>query len=196
MTTKTDAFTNSPGTPARRSPFAVISDHPILFAFALAAGAALLGGALYLAGAFFGGEEATIRVRNGSLQFIIGDPDHKWTPAGASGHYRYRDGAKQSDEYEVIVVPAGSHTCNLYSKTGAKIELTYSDNKTIEVQSQGRNTWVRPSTGASLVFNNGTPQLLTYTPGGYLSKLAVDNQTLCTFTSAAQLSSVVILDVP
>lgn len=200
MTTKTDTLTSSPGNPSRRSPFSVISDHPILFAFAVAVGAALVAGALYLVGSFAGSEEATIRVRNGSLEFIIERPGHEWTPSGASGNYRYRDGKKQSDDYEVIVVPAGTHTCNLYSKTGANIELTYSDdtdkqNKKdikIVVQSQGRNTWVKPGTGATLTLTN--PRTLTYTPTGYLSRVAVDNQLLCTFTDRAQLSSVLIMD--
>lgn len=196
MTTQPDALPSSPRTPSRRSPFGVISDHPILFAFAVAVGAALVAGALFLMGAFFASEEATIRVRNGSLQFIIEDPNHEWTPSGASGNYRYKDGEKQSDDYEVTVVPAGTHTCTLYSKTGSDIEFTYSDNKTIRLQSQGRNTWVKPGTGVTLDLNNATPQTLTYTPTGYLSKVTVDNQTLCTFTSGAQLSSVLILDIP
>ena len=192
MTTKSDALASSPGIPAQRSLLGVISDHPILFAFAVAAGAALVGGMLFLAGAFADSEEATIRVRNGSLQFLIHHPDHEWTPAGASGNYRYRDGEKHSDDYEVIVIPAGSHTCNLYSRNGATIEFTYSDDKTITIQSQGRNTWVRPGTGVSLTASG---QTLTYTPTGYLKRVAVDTQTLCTFESGPQLSSIVILDV-
>lgn len=195
MTTKTDALAASPATPSQRSLLGVISDHPILFGFAVAAGAALLAVGLYFAGAFADSEEATIRVRNGSLQFIIEDSDHEWTPSGSSGNYRYRDGEKHSDDYEVIVVPAGSHTCNLYGKTGTDIEFTYSDDKTIRIQSQGRNTWVKPGTGVTLDLNNATPQILTYTPTGYLKGIKVDNQTLCTFTQASQLSYVVILDV-
>ena len=193
MTTKSDALASSPGTPAQRSLLGVISDRPILFLFAVAAGAALLGAALFLTGAFADSEEATIRVRNGSLQFIIEEPNHEWTPSGASGNYRYRDGDKHSDNYEVIVIPAGTHTCNLYSRTGATIEFTYSDDKMITIQSQGRNTLVKPATGVTLTATGPT---LTYTPTGYLKRVAVDNQTLCTFGSGAQLSSIVILDVP
>lgn len=195
MTTKTDALSNSPGAPPRRSLFGVISDHPILFGLAVAVGAALLAGALFLIGGFSGSEEATIRVRNGSLEFIILDSDQQWTQAGSSGNYRNRDAEKQSDKYEVTVVPAGAHTCNLYSRIGTDIEFTYSDEKKIRVQSQNKNTWVKPE-GVSVTWNSATPQTLTYTPTGYLSRITVDNQLLCTFTNPAQLSSVLIMDVP
>jgi hypothetical protein len=180
----------------RRSVFGVVREYPFVFVAAALLGAAAVGAVLYLAGGFFADEEAPIRVRNGSLQFIIERPGDEWTPSGSSGNYRYRDGEKHSDDYDVIVVPAGSHTCNLYSKTGSNIEFTYSDEKTITVQSQGRNTWVKPGTGVTLTLNNASMQTLTYTATGYLSKVAVGNQTLCTFTSGAQLSSVLIVDVP
>jgi hypothetical protein len=196
MTTKTDALASSPGSPSQRSMLGVISDHPILFAFALAAGAALLGGTLLLFDAFSDSEEATIRVRNGSLEFIILHPNQEWTPAGGSGNYRNRDGEKHTDTFEVVVVPAGTHTCNLYSRTGSDIEFTYSDDKKILVQSQNKNTFVKPGTGVNLTWDQATPRVLTYTPAGYLSRVTVDGQTLCTFTSGAQLSSVLILNVP
>ena len=201
MTTQAEVLPSPHGNPSQRSLFGVISDHPILFGFAVALGAALLGVGLYFAGAFADSEEATIRVRNGSLQFIIQDPNHEWTPSGSSGNYRYRDGEKHSDDYEVIVVPAGSHTCDLYSKAGSNLEFTYRDEKDkrdikIVVQSQGRNTWVKPGTGVTLEFNNATPQMLAYEPEGYLARIAVDNQTLCSFTSASQLSGIFILNVP
>jgi hypothetical protein len=203
MTTNTDALASPHGTPSRRSPFAVISDHPILFGLAVALGAALVAGALYLVRAFAGSEEATIRVRNGSLQFITDHPAHRWTPSGASGNYRYQDGAKRSDDYEVTVVAAGSHTCALNTKIGANIEFTYIDdtdkaNKKdmkINVQSQGRNTFVKPGSGVILQWNGATPRMLRYEPEGYLARIVVDNQTLCSFTEASQLSSVLIMDV-
>lgn len=196
MTTKSDALASSPGTPAQRSILGVIADRPILFLFAMAAGAVLVGAALYFTGAFSDSEEATIRVRNGSLEFIILHPDQEWTPAGGSGNYRNRDGEKHTDTFEVVVVPAGTHTCNLYSRTGSDIEFTYSDDKKIVVQSQSKNTWVKPGTGVTLTWNSATPQVLTYTPAGFLSRITVDGQTLCSFTSGAQLSSVLILNVP
>jgi hypothetical protein len=181
----------------RRSVLKVWREDTVAVVIAALAAAALAGTVLYLAmGAFSSDDEAPIRVRNGSLQFIIEDPDDEWTPSGASGNYRYRDGAKLSDDFEVIVIPAGSHTCNVYSRIGSDIEFTFSDEKTIRVQSQDRNTWLKPGTGLTLTPSSPRAHTLTYTPAGYLTKVAVNNQTLCTFTQASQLSSVVILDTP
>lgn len=202
MTTNAEALANSPGTPSQRSLLGVISDHPILFGFAVAAGAALLAGTLFLVGAFSDSEEAPIRVRSGSIDLYILSGTQQWEQVGASGNWRIQNAGRYKEEFEVTVAVRAGATCGgSMTATGSDIILAYSDGKTVRMQSAGKRTLVKPENGASMTWDGATPRKLSYViSGGHISSIAVGNGTnpavLCSFTAANQLDHVIVLNVP
>ena len=202
MTTNAEALANSPGTPSHRSLFGVISDHPILFGFALAAGAALLGGALLLLGAFSDSEEAPIRVRSGSIDLYILSGTQQWEQVGGSDTWRIQNAERYKEEFEVTVaVRAGADCGGSMTATGSDIVLTYNNNNQVRLQSAGYRTVVKPGNGVSMTWDATTPQKLSYVvTGGFIRSIAVGNgtnpATMCSFSAPGQLDHLIVLNVP
>lgn len=202
MTTNAEALANSPGTPSQGSFLDVITDHPILFGFAVATGAALLAGTLMLVGAFSDSEEAPIRVRSGSIDLYILSGTQQWEQVGTSGNWRILDAERYKAEFEVTVAVRAGATCGgSMTATGSDIVLTYNNGKQVRMQSAGQRTLVKPENGASMTWDGLTPQKLSYVvAGGYISSIAVGNgtnpATICSFTAANQLDHVIVLNVP
>lgn len=199
--TNPEALASSP-TPSPDSSLDVISDHPILFGFAVAAGAALLGGALLLVGAFSDSEEAPIRVRSGSIDLNILSGTQQWEQIGSSGNWRIEGAGRYKEEFEVnVVVRSGAMCAGSTTATGPDIVLTYSDGKEVRLQSAGYRTVVKPGNGVTMTWNGGTPQKLSYVvTGGHIRSIAVGSggnpTTLCSFTNASQLEHMTVLNVP
>jgi hypothetical protein len=195
--TKEDAVSNSTVT-ARRSFGSVIGDHPVMFTLAALAGAAVVAVGTVLGGG--DSDEAPIRVKNGSLELSILSTRQAWEPAGDSGNWRIR-GARRFGDFDVTAAVRPGATCGpSHTATGADIVLTYSDNKTIRIESAGRRTAVKPSAGVTMTVIN--PQQISYRPSGtgFITQLAVGNggnpTVLCSFSAANQLDHILILNVP
>ena len=154
-------------------------------------------------------DEAPIRVRNGSLDLIV-TGNQKWEQVGTSGTWRIKNARRHREEFEVTIAVRAGATCGgSVTATGPDIVLVYerdNDESTtntarIVLQSAGRRTLVRPDTGVTMTWDASTPALLRYTAAaGYLKSIAVGSgaspAVLCTFTSAAQLDHMIVLNVP
>ena len=154
-------------------------------------------------------DEAPIRVRNGSLDFTITGAQG-WEQVGASGTWRIANATRHREEFEVTVAVRSGATCGgSLTATGVDIVLVYENDNDetttrtsrIVLQSAGFRTLVRPDTGITMTWDAGTPALLRYqTEAGYLKSIAVGSGTnpavICSFTSAAQLDHLLILNVP
>ena len=154
-------------------------------------------------------DEAPIRVRNGSADFVIAS-DQQWEQLGSSGTWRIRNAHRYREEFEVtLAVRAGAVCGGALTATGADIVVVYerdNDEATtntarIVLQSAGRRTLVRPDTGVTMTWNPSTPSLLRFVAAeGYVKSIAVGSGSnpavICTFTSAAQLDHTLILNVP
>jgi len=154
-------------------------------------------------------DEAPIRVRNGSADFVVGS-NQTWEQVGSSGTWRIRNARRFREEFEVtLAVRAGAVCGGALTATGADVVVVYerdNDESTtntvrIVLQSAGRRTLVRPDTGVTMTWNPSTPSLLRYVAAeGYVKSVAVGSganpAVLCTFTSAAQLDHMLILNVP
>lgn len=149
----------------------------------------------------FDSDEAPIRVRGGSLDLFILSGSQQWIESGTSGNYNITNSKRFKDEFEVTVAVKAGATCGgAQTATGSDVIVTYSDDKTIRLQSQSKHTWVKPGTGVTLSVDAALPQKLSYTPAGFIKSIAVGNganpATLCSFTAANQLDHIIVLNVP
>ena len=154
-------------------------------------------------------DEAPIRVRNGSLYFsIVGA--QTWEQVGSSGTWRIGNADRFKEEFDVTVAVRAGATCGgSLTATGPNVVLVYENDDNpattntsqIVLQSAGFRTLVRPDPGVTLTWSASIPSVLTYqVNGGFLKSIAVGSganpAVLCTFTAAAQLDQLVILNQP
>ena len=205
---------------AKRSWTSLWSTNPITMTLATVGVLALLAGATMVAHAvglidfdlksmFSDSDEAPIRVRNGSADFIILSKQ-RWEPVGSSGHWRMANAQRYREEFEVTIATKAGATCGgAVTATGSDIVVIYENDddpatantSKIVMQSAGRRTLVRPEGGVTMTWDSNTPAQLSYkATGGYIQSIAVGNgsnpATICSFTSRAQLDHMVILNVP
>ena len=151
---------------------------------------------------WFDTDEAPIRVRNGSLELILVTESQEWEAVGGSPNWRIEGGKRFTDNYEVTVAIKAGATCGgSLTATGSDVVFTYSNGEKIRLQSTGRHTFVKPdNANTTLARDPNNDQLLRYAPPGYLQTIAVGNganpATMCTFTAAAQLDHIIVLNVP
>jgi hypothetical protein len=151
---------------------------------------------------WFDTDEAPIRVRNGSLELILVTESQEWQAVGGSPNWRIDGGKRFTDNYEVTVAVKAGATCGgSVTATGSDVVFTYSNGEKIRLQSTGRHTFVKPdNANTTLARDPNNDQVLRYAAGGFLQTIAVGNganpTTMCTFTSAAQLDHVIILNLP
>jgi hypothetical protein len=155
-------------------------------------------------------DEAPIRVRNGSVDFVILSPKEPWEQIGTSGSWRIKNSSRHREDFEVtIAVRPGASCGGAVSATGSDIVVVYENDDNpattstarIVVQSAGRRTVVKPDTGVTMTWDAKDPQRLSYkVAGGFIQSIAVGNganpATLCSFANAAQLEHLLILNVP
>ena len=145
-------------------------------------------------------EEAPIRVRNGSIDLGLLSSSQKWKQDGTSGNYRIPGTYRFKEEFHVTVTPRGGAVCPSQVGTGGDVVLTFSNDRSIRLQSAGRHTVVKPENGATLTWNASAPQTLLYQADGFIKSIAVGSgaspTTMCSFTAANQLDHISILNVP
>lgn len=175
-----------------------IKEHPVLFTLAVLTGVAITAVGFVLGGG--DSDEAPIRVKNGSIELRILANGQEWEAVGNSGNWRIKSAQRFGDFDVTAAVRSGATCAPSQTATGADIVLTYSDNRTIRLESAGQRTMVKPGTGITMTL--ATPQQLKYQPSGsgFLTQIAVGtggNPTvLCSFTAASQLDHILILNVP
>jgi hypothetical protein len=105
---------------------------------------------------------------------------------------------KDQIDVTMAVTPGPGPSCSAQSGSGEKLTFTYNNGTgkavTITIKSDGnKHTTVESSEDLSLTGGKGDRQL-SYDSAGYISSVAIDSTTLCTFTDAKQLSEIVVLD--
>jgi hypothetical protein len=178
-------------------------DHPVAITVAAVGGALLLGGVLYLAGAFAGetGDEPPIRVKNGSVELYLATSHEKWHEKD-SMHYKITGGTRSKDALDVVIAVNAGATCSAQAGTGSTLTVVYqnADNTTttITVGTDPDNPNQKHSAVAStapLSLSSSDPRVLTYVnSGGFIREIRLDGTNMCTFTAGNQLAMLVILD--
>ena len=155
-------------------------------------------------------DEAPIRVRNGSMDFYILSPNEHWEQIGGTGTWRIKNASRHREDFEVtLAVRAGASCGGALTATGSDIVIVYekddnpatTDTAKIALDAVGHRTKVRPDAGVTMTWDPADPQKLSYKiVGGFVKSIAVGSganpATICSFTSAAQLEHLLILNVP
>jgi hypothetical protein len=163
---------------------------------ALKVGAALVVGAL--AGAAIGvivtggaGDEAPIKVKNGSLDVELTHPGRQWEPFPQNDttrmHWRAKGGPNRDENEYSLLIEAANGKCSQTAVTGNKIRFTYSDNRYVEIEAKNKKTEVLSDVALDLLSSN---RLLSYGPsGGYIASISIGGGSpICTFTDKADLT--------
>ncbi|HET7696600.1 MAG TPA: hypothetical protein VFK57_12880 [Vicinamibacterales bacterium] len=145
-------------------------------------------------------DEAPIRVRNGSIDLYLLSQTQEWKQDGSSGNYRIPGTHRYKEEFDVTVTTRSGAVCPALVGTGPDVIVTFSNDRSVRLQSAGRHTLVKPENGATLTWNASEPDKLTYLADGFIKSIAVgsgSNPTvMCSFTAANQLDRLTILNVP
>ena len=145
-------------------------------------------------------DEAPIRVKNGSIDMQLASTSQEWHQQGSSGNYRIPGTFRYKEEFDVTVTVRGGAVCPAYVGTGPDVILTFSNNRSVRLESAGRHTLVKPENGATLTWNASAPQTLLYQADGFIRSIAVGSganpTTMCSFTGPEQLERITILNVP
>ena len=136
-----------------------------------------------------GSEEATIRVRNGSLVVeLLDEPDAEWVYDTATLDWTQKDRDRPQGKPDLDIVINTSATCNALPNNPRRVRVIYGDGTTVELRLQGQKTRVK-----MVVVSRATKHVLTYPPlatgDNFIKEILVnnDNSPTCTFTQAQPL---------
>ena len=156
-------------------------EHPVV-----AAGVGLLVviGTLLIWRLISGGDEAPIRVRNGSIDLILQNTTTQvWKKTG--NHWTISAGTRNHDDY-TLKLSAASGACKNTSQRKRTVKLYSSDNHWIELRATGRHTNVTSDVSLSISSDGLT---LSYTPKDvYVMTIELDGELSCAFKSSAELT--------
>ncbi|HMC76293.1 MAG TPA: hypothetical protein VKH34_04145 [Vicinamibacterales bacterium] len=167
--------------------------------------AAALAIALFFFGAFDTGDEAPIRVRNGSLDMYVASNNQKWKQRGAGvKEWRISGGGKRANDLLsiAIAVNAGA-SCSNQAGTGDLLTIGYSVNGVVITvhadPAEAKHTMVESNTDLAVsIPKDSKGRVLTYETAGYISSITLTKSgtavTSCTFTRADQLGELLIMD--
>jgi hypothetical protein len=145
-------------------------------------------------------DEAPIRVRNGSIDLYIQSSSQEWKQDGSSGNYRIPGAHRYKEEFDVTVTARAGAVCPATVGTGPDVILTFSNDKSIRLQSAGFHTMAKPENGATLTWSASDARKLSYMADGYIKSIAVGSGAsptiMCSFTAANQLDRIDLLNVP
>ena len=178
-------------------------DHPVAITVAAVGGALLLGGILYLAGAFAGetGDEPPIRVKGGSVELYLATSQQKWHEKDST-HFKITGGPRSKDALDVAIAVNAGATCSAQAKTGNKLTVIYQNadqsTTTINVGTDPDMPNQKHSavdSTAPLSLSSSDPRVLTYVnSGGFIREILLDGTNMCTFTTGNQLAMLLVLD--
>jgi hypothetical protein len=171
--------------------------------------AAALAIALFFFGAFDTGDEAPIRVRNGSLELYVASNTQKWkhaTSPGDAKHWRISGGKRKNQTLSIAIAVNGSTapgaSCSNQAGTGDLLTIGYSVNGVVvtvhDDPNDHKHALVESNADLVLSTKDSNERLLSYDPVGYISSITLTKGgttvASCTFTKADQLGDLVILD--
>jgi hypothetical protein len=180
----------------RSSIVAVWRRHPL--AMTVAAGVGLAVGVLLTFSALrvqtaAAGDEPPIRVKNGSLDLDLPKGSGAWEKDPDAKHWKIAGNKeKKSTDFTVALFPdPGKTNCTFTTATGSSVVITYSDSTTVTLEIKNKKTKVTATGDLSTSQND---ELLRY-PGpanGYIKDITVGSSSMCTFSSASELSVALI----
>jgi hypothetical protein len=171
--------------------------------------AAALAIALFFFGAFETGDEAPIRVRNGSLELYVASNNQKWkhaTNPGDARHWRISGGKRANAALSIAIAVNPSAgpgvSCSNQAGTGDLLTISYSVNGvTVTVHddpNDTKHTLVESNADLVVSKKDTNERLLAYEPAGYINNITLTKGgtavASCSFTKAEQLGDLVILD--
>ena len=141
---------------------------------------------------FLAGDEAPIRVRNGSIELQLLHGSQEWESVNDRKNWKVKnEPQRQRDAYEVTVAPSDASSCTngVFVATGDTVEITTSAGS-IQLKLTGRKTRVRSSD----VDLEGRGSLLRDpAQGSHIRKIVVGDLA-CTFDSKDEKLRVIIMD--
>ena len=139
------------------------------------------------------GDEAPIRVKNGSIELHLLSAGAEWDEDGDRKNWKLKgDPERNGNDYEVIAAPTNSASCtNGLSATGNPVTFTDNEGATIEIRSTGRKTKVKSRDDLT----KATNQLITQaSTTRFIREIKVGNDVLCTFSAKDTRLRVVLID--
>jgi hypothetical protein len=150
-------------------------------------------------------DEAPIRVRNGSLELRLLDPDQKWENVSSNNNpkWKIKRAKRHQAKFDITVAAKAGAVCTAGPLTAIEpvVQFTYSDGVIIVLQAEAdtKKKWTTVLPTAQMTAN---ANVLTHgTSGaGYLSSIAAgaslpDLKEICSFANKDQLDSILILNV-
>lgn len=170
--------------------------------------AAVMAIALFFFGAFDTGDEAPIRVRNGSLDLYVASNNQKWKHRKDDEkdfrHWRINGGERANDALSIAIAVNAGASCSNQAGTGDLLTIGYSvKGVVVSVHAdpdEAKHTMVEANEDLVVSKKDGDGRLLSYEPStpGYISSITLTKGgtavASCTFTRAEQLGDLVILD--
>jgi hypothetical protein len=155
----------------------------------------LVGAGIVIGGILTGfvaaGDEAPIRVRNGSIDLELYG-GKKWNEDGDKKHWKLKTGTRHSNNYGVYIAPSDANNCpGGLNVTGQNVRFGYSDGTFIDLKSQGNKTKVNSTADLEVSSDQGT---ISYKGNGYISLVRVDSTDVCRFTANDPKLSAVLID--
>jgi hypothetical protein len=135
---------------------------------------------------FFGGDEAPIRVKGGSIHLELLTGAQTWMKVGSDDkRWKMSGGRRNHADYALTVnAKAG---CSAIAGRKTVVRVTYSDNHWIEFSGQGNHTAVTADVGLSTSTDQRT---LSYVvSSGHISAISLDGSLVCAFGSAGDFQS-------
>jgi hypothetical protein len=144
------------------------------------------------AGFVAAGDEAPIRVRNGSIEMELLYAGKQWKEDGDKKHWKMT-GSRNSDDYELFIAPTNTADCSGgLNPKGKTIRFEYSDTTYVELKAQNKKTKVTSNKDLTKSADGAT---LSYPAAdGHISLIRVDATDVCKFAAKDTKLGVVLVD--
>ena len=139
------------------------------------------------------GDEAPIRVKNGSIELHLLSAAAEWNEDGDRKNWKVKgDPQRNGNDYEVIAAPTNSASCTTgLSATGNPVTFTDNEGGTIEIRATGRKTKIKSRDDLT----KSTAQMIAQaTATRFIREIRVGNTVLCTFSAKDTALRVVLID--
>ena len=132
-----------------------------------------------------GSEEATIRVRNGSVELELRDePDAEWEQDADTLEWTQKGRSRPGPDLDIVIKTTA--TCNPLPNNPKSVRVVHADGTTVELKLHQQKTRAK----VFVVFQS-TAKILKYAPSAsrddFIKEIWVKNSLICTFTNAQQL---------
>jgi hypothetical protein len=154
-----------------------------------------------------GGDEPPIRVKGGSIHFEVLSTSSHWAK-NPWGIWKTSNGSRKKDALDIIIsVGPGATVTPPLDRTGTTLQMYYcadsscSQQFMVEIDSAfdfpvGRKTQINPN-GVTFTPDGqwlNSPDDSDSTKPGYVSRIVLDGQTICSFKNKDEFRELVILD--